>query len=80
MPMNDYYYIQGLCGRALCVGMLMDAIYDYDDDIYILLDGKTLIHHQGGFDKPLVKFVYSQSDMTMHIVRLCGDDALPLPW
>lgn len=78
--MNDYYYIQGLSGKALCVGIIMDAIYDYDGDLSILLDGKTLIHHINGFDNPLIKFVYSQSDMALHIVKLRGDDALSLPW
>lgn len=76
--MNDYYYIQGLSGKALCVGIIMNAIYDYDDDLSILLDGKTLIHHINGFDNPLVKFVYSQSDRSIHIVKLRGVDALPL--
>lgn len=78
--MNDYYYIQDLSSKAICVGMLMDAIYDYDDDLYTLLNGKTLIHHINGFDNPLIKFVYSQSDMSLHIVKLRGIDALPLPW
>lgn len=78
--MNDYYYIQGLRGKAICVSIIMDAIYDYDNDLYALLNGKVLIHHQGGFDKPLIKFVFSRSDLTIHIVRLCGDDALPIPW
>ena len=78
--MNDYYYIQGLSGKAICLSMIMDAIYDYDDDLYVLLDGKTLIHHINGFDNPLIKFVYSQSDMALHIVKLRGIDALPLPW
>lgn len=78
--MNDYYYIQGLSSKAICVGMLMDAIYDYDDDLYTLLNGKTLIHHINGFDNPLIKFVYSQSDTALHIVKLHGIDALPLPW
>lgn len=78
--MNDYYYIQGLSGKAICVGILMDAIYDYDDDLYTLLNGKTLIHHINGFDNPLIKFVYSQSDKALHIVKLHGIDALPLPW
>lgn len=78
--MNDYYYIQGLFGKALSVGIIMDAIYDYDGDICILLNGKTLIHHINGFDNPLVKFVYSQSDTALHIVKLRGIDALPLPW
>ena len=77
--MNDYYYIQGLSGKALCVGIIMNAIYDYDDDLSILLDGKILIHHINGFDNPLVKFVYSQSDRSIHIVKLRGIDALPLP-
>ena len=80
MFMNDYYYIQGLSGKAICLSMIMDAIYDYDDDLYVLLDGKTLIHHINGFDNPLIKFVYSQSDMALHIVKLRGIDALPLPW
>lgn len=78
--MNDYYYIQGLCGKALCIGLIMDAIYDYDDDLCMLLNEKTLIHHKDGFDKPLIKFIYSKSDMAIHIVRLRGDDALTLPW
>lgn len=78
--MNDYYYIQGLSGKAESVGVIMDAIYDYYGDLSILLDGKTLIHHINGFDNPLVKFVYSQSDAAIHIVRLQGDDAFPLPW
>lgn len=78
--MNDYYYIQGLSGKAICVGLIMDAIYDYDDDLCVLLDGKTLIHHINGFDNPLFKFVYSQSDTSLHIVKLRGIDALPLPW
>lgn len=78
--MNDYYYIQGLSGKAICVGLIMDAIYDYDDDLCVLLNGKTLIHHINGFDNPLVKFVYSQSDASLHIVKLHGIDALPLPW
>lgn len=78
--MDDYYYIQGLCGKAIYIGMIMDAIYDSDDDLSILLNGKILIHHENGFDKPLIKFVYSQSDKSIHIVRLYGDDALPLPW
>lgn len=78
--MNEYYYIQGLFGIAECVGIIMDAIYDYEDDLCTLLDGKTLIHHINGFDNPLIKFVYSQSDMTIHIVKLRGIDALPLPW
>lgn len=78
--MNDYYYIQGLCGKAICLSMIMDAIYDYDDDLSILLNGKTLIHHINGFDNPLIKFVYSQSDKSLHIVRLRSIDALPLPW
>lgn len=78
--MNDYYYIQGLSGKAICLSMIMDAIYDYDDDLSILLNGKTLIHHINGFDKPLIKFVYSQSDRAIHIVKLYGDDALTLPW
>lgn len=78
--MNDYYYIQGLNGKAICVSIIMDDIYDYNDDLYALLNGKTLIHHQGGFDKPLIKFVFSRSDLTIHIVRLCGDDALLLSW
>jgi len=78
--MNDYYYIQGLSGKAICLSMIMDAIYDYDGDLPILLDGKILIHHENGFDKPLIKFVYSQSDRAIHIVKLYGDDALALPW
>lgn len=78
--MNGYYYIQGLSIWSTCVGEIMDAIYDYDDDLCTLLNGKTLIHHINGFDNPLVKFVYSQSDMTIHIVKLRGIDALPLPW
>lgn len=78
--MNDYYYIQGLSGKAESVDIIMDAIYDYYGDLYILLDEKTLIHHVNGFDNPLIKFVYSQSDMTLHMVRLRDIDAFPLPW
>lgn len=78
--MDDYYYIQGLSGKAICLSIIMDAIYDYDDDLSMLLNNKTLIHHINGFDYPLIKFVYSQSDMTLHIVKLRGIDALPLPW
>lgn len=78
--MNDYYYIQGLSGKAICVSIIMDAIYDYDGDLSPLLNGKTLIHHINGFDNPLVKFVYSQSDKSLHIIKLRGIDALPLPW
>lgn len=78
--MNDYYCISGLEGKAQSAQILIDVLYYSDEDTLRMVSDRVLIHHIAGYDVPLFMFLYKESDASLHVIKLRGDDAEPLPW